>query len=171
MTHLYLCPSPFQVTLSSETVCQILAPPQILPSLEGSTEGKGYPSAGAVGTALGIGLGQFTSGIESQLHSTFGSKNAGGSGTGTGMLPGVDNSAQGRNNTASATAAAMTKEERMYPRTGGKRLASCFAVTDCLQVTPPPPFMNNTLSYTLQIHSHTPSKYITPLLTYVNPLH
>ena len=139
MTHLYLCPSPFQVTLSSETVCQILAPPQILPSLEGSTEGKGYPSAGAVGTALGIGLGQFTSGIESQLHSTFGSKNAGGSGTGTGMLPGVDNSAQGRNNTASATAAAMTKEERMYPRTGGKRLASCFAVTDCLQVTPPPP--------------------------------
>ena len=151
------------MTLSSETVCQILAPPQVLPPLEGGNEGKGYPSAGAVSSALG----QLTSGIESQLHSTFGSK-SGGSGIGTGSGMGVDNSAHGRN-TAASVAAAMTKEERMYPRTGGKRLASCFAVTDCLQVrdnTPDALSYIITFTYPLYIFlSSTPSlKEISPFI-------
>ena len=153
------------MTLSSETVCQILAPPQVLPPLEGGNEGKGYPSAGAVSSALGLGLGQLTSGIESQLHSTFGSK-SGGSGVGTGSGVGVDNSAHGRNTAASA-AAATTKEERMYPRTGGKRLASCFAVTDCLQVS------DNILSSPSYITNFTNPLYIylssTPSLIETSP--
>jgi len=66
------------------------------------------------------------SGLESQMSQAFGARAGGGGGS-------VSSGGSGGSGGGGGDAGG-TKEERMYPRTGGKRLATCFAVTDCLQV-------------------------------------
>ena len=101
--------------LTSEAICQLLVPPEILPLYipEEKTSTRGYGFQG----------GNF------DFPSRFNSVGAGfGMGIGTGTGLGFGDSGVGNEEGNQA------KEEKLYPLTGGKRLSSSFAITDCLQI-------------------------------------
>ena len=97
-------------SLTSDAICQLLGSTETLPSNaqedKKSTRGYGFSGSNF----------DFNNGLNSVA----------GIGMGIGMGIGVN--ATGHDDTN------LAEEERLYPVTGGKRLSTAFAITDCLQI-------------------------------------